>query len=43
MCELELSESELTPEKVLSVHRQRGFINRTLFDLWAETMLFPEI
>jgi hypothetical protein len=28
---------------VLIVHRERGFIDRTLFDRWAETVLFPEI
>jgi hypothetical protein len=28
---------------VLIVHRERFFIDRTLFDLWAGTVLFPEI
>jgi hypothetical protein len=27
----------------LIVRRERGFIDRQLFDLWAETVFFPEI
>jgi hypothetical protein len=35
-------ESEFGPDKMLIVHQERGLIDRTLFDLWAETMLSPE-
>jgi hypothetical protein len=41
--EIDLFESGFTPDKVLIVHGERGFIDRTLFDLWAGTMFFPEI
>jgi hypothetical protein len=36
-------ESGFTPDEVLIVHRERSFIDRTLFDLWVETLLLPEI
>jgi hypothetical protein len=41
--ELEPFEAGCTPYKMLIVHRERGFIDRTLLGLWAETVLFPEI
>jgi hypothetical protein len=40
---LDLSESEFTPDKVLIAHRERGFIDRQHFDIWEETVPFPEI
>jgi hypothetical protein len=43
MYEIDLCESGLTPEAVMIVHRERGFIDRNLFDLWASRVLFPEI
>jgi hypothetical protein len=41
--EIELSDVGLTPESVMIVHREHGFIDRVLFELWAATVLFPEI
>jgi hypothetical protein len=41
--ELKLFESGFPPDKVLFVHREGGFIDRILFDLWVETVLFPGI
>jgi hypothetical protein len=40
---LDLFESGFMPDKVLIIHREHGFIDRQLFGLWAETVLFPEI
>jgi hypothetical protein len=36
-------EPGLTPANVLIVHHKRGFINRNLFQLWSERLLFPAI
>jgi hypothetical protein len=41
--ELERFESNFIPDKMLIVHRERAFIVRPLFDLWAESVLYPEI
>jgi hypothetical protein len=41
--EIGLLEVGFTPESVMIVHRERGFIDRALFELWAATVLFPEI
>jgi hypothetical protein len=41
--ELERFESNFMPDNMLIVHRKRGFIVRPLFDLWADSVLFPEI
>jgi hypothetical protein len=41
--EIDLLESGFTPDKVLILHRERGFIDRMLFDHCAETVFFPEI
>jgi hypothetical protein len=41
--EVDFFEAGLTPANVLIVHGKRGFINRNLFQLWAERVLFPAI
>jgi hypothetical protein len=41
--EVDVFESAFTPEKVVIVHRERGFIDPALFDHSAATVLFPEI
>jgi hypothetical protein len=41
--EVDLSLSGFTPEQALVVHRERGFIDRGLFERWASDVLFPEI
>jgi hypothetical protein len=43
MYEIDFFEAGLTPANVLIVHGKRGFINRNLFQLWAERALFPAI
>jgi hypothetical protein len=41
--QVDLFEAGFPPVNVLIVHRQRGFIDRNLFQLWAEKVLFREI
>jgi hypothetical protein len=41
--ETELFELGFTPESVMIIHRERDFIDRVLFELWATKVLFPEI
>jgi hypothetical protein len=41
--ELELLQSRFASDTRLTAHRECGFIHQTLFDLWAETVLFPAI
>jgi hypothetical protein len=42
MYHLEIFESEFTSDNMLIVHQERGLIDRTFFDLWAQTMLSPK-
>jgi hypothetical protein len=41
--EIDRCGSGFNPEAVIIVHRERGFIGRNLFDLWASKVPFPEI
>jgi hypothetical protein len=41
--EIALFESGFTPANAMSVHRERGFVDRTLFQLWANRVLFSGI
>jgi hypothetical protein len=41
--EVDSIESGFTREKVLIVHRERGFIDRNLFGEWAGATFFPEV
>jgi hypothetical protein len=41
--EVDLFEAGFAPGAVMIVHRERGFNDRTVFDSWAEKVLFPEI
>jgi hypothetical protein len=41
--ETDIIETGFTPDKLDIVFRERGFIDRFLFDEWARTIFFPEI